>query len=339
MANVVFSEGSGVADSVFGKSQEPIKMLIEERAEALRAMSIYDKVFVEVPSSNFSEKFTSMTAMENFVPVGEGGAYPKLSMEEGYSRVIEHETFKGQFAITREAVDDRNVGRDGRPQQMVTAYYRAREEFGHALMIAAAGGKNEATVGTKKYSTKSADGSVLFATDHKPKVKGGNQCNKFKDTFSAAALSKAETAMQNLCDDSGHVLMVRPNTIWIPNDGALKAEVLGVIGADKDPDTAAGNAYNIHHGRWNVIIDPYLNALIGTGGTSTAKATPWFLLDTDYNAAYKALVRTERVPLEFRSWVDNNNDNNIWNGYARFSAGFVDFRAIMMCGAAAGDTL
>ena len=37
MANIIFSEASGVADSIFGKSQDPIKMLIEERAEALKA--------------------------------------------------------------------------------------------------------------------------------------------------------------------------------------------------------------------------------------------------------------------------------------------------------------
>lgn len=336
MANIIFSEASGVADSIFGKSQDPIKMLIEERAEALKAQSIYNQVFKEVSSTNYAEKFTSMTSMDSFSPVGEGGAYPKISMEEGYAQTIEHETFKGQFIITREAVEDKKIGRDGRPQQMVTAYYRAREEFGHALLIAAANGKTEATVGNRKYSTRSADKSVLFATDHKPKVKGGNQCNKFKDGFSADALSKGETAMQNLCDDNGHVLALRPDTIWIPNDASLKAEVLGVIGADKDPDTAAGNAYNIHHGRWNVIIDPYLNPLIGTGNGG---ATPWFLLDTEYNETYSGLVRTERIPLEFRSWIDNNNDNNVWNGFARFSAGFVDFRPILMCGAASGNTL
>lgn len=334
--NIVFSEGSSVADSIFGKSQDPIKMLIEERAEAMQSASIYDKIFKEVNSDNYSEKFTSMTSMDNFQPVGEGGAYPKISMQEGYSKTIEHETFKGQFTITQEAVDDRKIGRDGKPQQMVTAYYRAREEFGHSLLIAAAGGKAEAAVGERKYSTKGADNSILFATDHKPKVKGGNQSNKYKGAFSAENLSKAETAMQNLVDDNGNVLLLRPDTIIIPNDGMLKQEVLGVIGADKNPDTEASNAYNIHHGRWNVIIDPYLNALIGTGESS---GTPWFLFDSDYNETYSGLIRTERVALRFNSWIDNNNDNNVWNGYARFSAGFVDFRPIMLCGAAAGSTL
>lgn len=333
---VIFSIDSGVANSVFGLSQEPIKMMVEERAEALKNNSIFDKLFKEVKSSNFNEKFTSLTSMNSFSPTGEGGAYPKLDMEEGYSQVIDSETWKGQFVITQEAVEDKKVGMDGRPVQMVTAYYRAREEFGHGLLMAAALGKTTHKIGDRIYKTTSADGVALFSASHKGKVDGKLQSNYYKDAFSAAALSNLETAMQNVKDDAGHVLAVRPNTILIPNDGELKAEVLGVIGADKDTDTAASNAYNIHHGRWNVIIDPYLNDLIGKGN---AGATPWFLVDTEYNNTYGGLIRTERLSLRFRSWIDNNNDNNVWNGRARFSGGFVDYRCIFMGGAASGSTL
>lgn len=333
---VVFSIGSEVANSVFGLSQEPIKMMVEERAEALKNNSIYDKIFKEVKSNNFNEKFTSLTSMNSFEPTGEGGAYPKLEIEESYSQVIESETWKGQFTITQEAVEDKKVGMDGKPVQMVTAFYRAREEFGHGLLMAAANEKKQFVMGQRKYKTTSADGVCLFDKNHKGKIDGKLQSNRYKDAFSAEALSRLETAMQNVKDDSGHVLAVRPNTILIPNDGDLKREVLGVIGADKDPDTAASNAYNIHHGRWNVIIDPYLNALIGTGDTD---GTPWFLLDTDYNETYGGAIRTERLPLTFRSWIDHNNDNNVWNGRARFSAGFVDYRFCFMGGAANGSTL
>ena len=34
MAGIVFSKASGVNDSIYGKSQEPIKALIESRVEA-----------------------------------------------------------------------------------------------------------------------------------------------------------------------------------------------------------------------------------------------------------------------------------------------------------------
>ena len=40
MANITFSEGSGVNDSIFGKSQAPLRMLIEKRAESFEENSI-----------------------------------------------------------------------------------------------------------------------------------------------------------------------------------------------------------------------------------------------------------------------------------------------------------
>ena len=40
MANITFTEGSGLQDSIFGKSQEPIKMFLEKRGEAFEQASI-----------------------------------------------------------------------------------------------------------------------------------------------------------------------------------------------------------------------------------------------------------------------------------------------------------
>ena len=45
MAGIIFSEGSGVNDSIFGKSQFPIRMLIEKKAEAFENLSVIDKIF------------------------------------------------------------------------------------------------------------------------------------------------------------------------------------------------------------------------------------------------------------------------------------------------------
>ena len=45
MAGITFSEGSGVADSFFGKSQAPIKAIIADRVESFQEQSMIDKVF------------------------------------------------------------------------------------------------------------------------------------------------------------------------------------------------------------------------------------------------------------------------------------------------------
>lgn len=55
MAGIIFSEGSGLNNSAFGKSQEPIKAVIEQNVEAFEEMSMIDKIFYMDKSTNFAE--------------------------------------------------------------------------------------------------------------------------------------------------------------------------------------------------------------------------------------------------------------------------------------------
>ena len=45
---IVFSKSSNVNNSFFGKSQEPIKMLLDREVDAFKEMSIIPKLFKEV---------------------------------------------------------------------------------------------------------------------------------------------------------------------------------------------------------------------------------------------------------------------------------------------------
>lgn len=47
----------------------------------------------------------------------------------------------------------------------------------------------------------------------------------------------------------------------------------------------------------------------------------------------------DRVPLDVQNQVNIHNRNLEWNGYGRMSAGFNDWRHIIMGGAATGTTL
>lgn len=335
MAGIIFSKSSGLNDSVFGKSAEPIMMFIENKAESFEQMSVLPKLFNMKTSKNFAEKITSMTSMDEFLPVGEGGAYPQNGLEEGYSKIIEFETWKSKFVMTKEMVEDNKLLDKSRPLGFITSYNRTREKFGADLIVGAVKGTDVIRNG-KTYSAKGADGKYAFATDHPSKVKGGAQCNKFSDEFSVDALSELETKMQNFKDDNGNLLNVAPDTIVIPNDGALKKEVFAAIGADKDPETS-NNGFNYHFGRWNIVVSPYLNNLIHTASSTTYK--PWILLDSTYNDSYGGAVWIDRVKLEVNIWVDNNDDNNVWNGRSRFMAGFNDWRFAAVGGVNGGTAL
>lgn len=335
MANITFSEASGLQDSIYGKSQAPIRMFLEKRGEAFEQQSIVKELFDVESSTHYGEKFTTMTAMEGFQPVGENGNYPMDGMQEGFSKTMEHMVWKNSFTLSREIVDDAKLmDLKKQPAAFIAGYYRTREKFGAALFGTAITGGTTTNFRGVSFATTTADNKCLFAKDHPSvlKTNKGTQSNQFSDAFSDDALAAMETAMQNFEGDNGEILDVAPDTIVIPNDYKLKKAVFAAVGADKDPDTA-NNGFNYTYGRWNIIVWSYLNKYI-TKGTS-----PWILMDSKYNKEVGGAIWLDRKTLEVKSRIDDGNDANVWSGYARFTAGFNDWRFAAVGGVSGGTTL
>lgn len=329
---ILFCEGSGLNDSIFGKSQAPIKMFLEKKNEAYEEKSMIKELFHMDKSSNFAETFTSLTATNGFQPVGENGAYPQDESVEGYKKLLTHVTWKDSFAISREMVDDAKlIDMKKAPANFISGYHRTRELFAAALFGGAISREKSVKFRGKTFDTTSADKKCLFDTEHPSILDKGKQSNCFADAFSNDALMAAETAMQNFKGDNGEVLNLAPDTIVIPNLHSLKKEVFAAIGADKDPATA-NNGFNYNFGRWNVVIWPYLNQFIKAG------TTPWFLADSEYNEEAGGALWLDRVALEITS-EKADNDANVWKGYSRFTAGFNDWRAFIAGGIADGSAL
>ncbi len=333
MANIVFSEASGVNDSIFGKSQAPIRLLIEKRGEAFEQVSVVKTLYAHNKSHGFGDKFTSLTAMDGFQVTGENGAYPSDGQEEGFSKIMESVEWKDSFSLSKKIIEDSKIiDLRQKPSAFVTAYYRTREKFGAALLGGAVKGNSSVSYKGGTFDLKTSDGKNLFASDHPAKIKGADQCNLYSDGFSADALGALEVAMQNTRGDNDEILDVAPDTIIIPNIHSLKKAVFAAIGADKDPATA-NNGYNYQFGRWSVVVWSYLNQFI-TSGTA-----PWMLLDSQYNKEYGTLVWLDRVALEVSSKIDDNTDANVWRGRARFTAGFHDWRGIACAGVSGATAL
>lgn len=338
MGNIVFSFGAGLNDTVFGKVQAPVRAMIEQRAEAFQQTSMLKNIYNFGTSKHFAETIASMTGMEGFQPVGEGAAYPMDGMQEGFSKVISHVEWKNAFAITQAAIEDAKIiDLRKKPEAFVTSYYRTREKFGADMLAGGLG--SSITFGGMKFDTTAADGKPLFATDHpsaltaKGVKKVAAQSNRFAGALDNKVLGRVATRMQNYADDRGEVMAVAPDTIIIPNDEELKYKVFEAIGADKDPETS-NNGFNYHYGMWNVIVWPYLNALLDVA----AGDKPFILLDSAYNKLYDGADWLERVKLTVKSKVDDN-DNNVWKGRARFGVGFNDWRAFAIGGITGGTAL
>lgn len=333
MPNVTFSFGAGLNDSIFGKSQAPIRSFIEKRGEAFEQASLVNVIFKNTPSKNWGEKFTSNTSMEGFEPVGENGSHPVDGMQESYSKTIEPMTWKDSFSISREAVDDAKIANfKKKPQGFITGYYRTRELYAASMLGAAVSGAKEAKFRGRSFDVTGADGKNLFASDHPSILGKGKQSNLFADAFSIEALGALETAMQNFKGDNGEILDISPDTILIPNDFRMKQLVFEAIGTDKDPETS-NNGFNYHYGRWNIIVHPYLNQYLADG------VSPWILMDSRANETYDGAIWIDRVPLEVKSSIDEDTDANVWRGYARFGAGFNDWRPFAIGGVNGGTQL
>lgn len=330
---IVFSEGSGLNDSIYGKCQAPIRMFLEQRGEEMEKNSLLNDLFMMGTSENYGDMFTTMTAMEGFEPVGENGAYPGDSMQEGYSKLVVYETWKDSFTISQEMIEDAKLmDMKKQPAAFMTAYNRTREKFGAAIYAGAMMGNTSITFKGKAFDIKCADGQALFSTAHPAKVQGAAQSNKFSNSFSADALGLVEAAMHLFRGDREEILDVAPTTILIPEDAGMKKAVFAAIGADKDP-TTANNAFNYQYGRWSVIVWPYLNQFL------SGADHPWVLLDPEYSKTYGGAIWNDRIKLAVRSTIDENTDANVWRGRSRFNASFNDWRFAAIGGITGGTAL
>lgn len=334
MAGLVLTQSAGFADSIFGKSAAPIHMVLEQGLEAFEQQSAYDKIFSVRNSKNYAEKLTALSAMGEFEPVGENGGHPVTDMTEVFSQTIEHTVWKNRFYISREMVDDAKLDvMRIQANKFTQAYGRGREVFGASLIGGAMG--NSITYKGKKFSTLCADGKPLFSKAH-PSFYNANktQSNLFAGAFSVDTLAQIETAMQNFKGDKGEILGLVPDTIIIPNDAMLKKAVFAAIGADKDPNTA-NNGFNFQFGRWNVIVWPYLAFTAGI----TAGDKPFILMDSRFNDLDGTAVWFDRVKLEVSADTDRDTNAAVYDGYARYGAGFNNWRGMAIGGVTGGTAL
>lgn len=331
MPNFTLMEASGTLDPFIGKFQAPIVSCIMETAEAFEETEICTKIFREVSSEHFAEGYTSLTAADDWEPTGENAAAPENGAEAGYSKIIENETWQSTFSISREFADDDNIGAARQmAKNFIKGYYRTRERFFARMLGEALQGNSEMKIAGRVFSLKSADGSNMFSKTHTPKISGKKQSNLYSDEFSADALFAGATAMQNLNGDNGEPLNMCPDTIIIPNIASLKQDVLAVLNSIQLPGTNNNDA-NPNRGVYNVIVDPYLNAYIGS------ISAPWLLMDSGFMQDNDCAIFQNRVPVEVTDRRERNKYH--WDGYSRFSGGFVDFRGLMAFGIAGGSSL
>lgn len=328
--------GAGVLQSEFGLLQAPLRSYIEQFGGIQNdEEKLWDKVFVKRKSEHWGEAYSGETDVEDMVPVGESGDYPSTSFQEAYSKIVANVTFKQSIRISQEAIEDGKLtDLKKKADKLTRGYHRGKARIEAAHIGNALQGNTGFAIRGFNFDTTCADGQCVFYTAHAPKVYGGTQSNKFADAFSADNLFKAVLKMQDLKDENGNTIGIKPDTILIPSYNAtLVKAVLVAIGSLQTPGSG-NNDVNPLFGNFNVLISNYLNDYVD----KTASNPPWILLDSTFNEEGDGNIYQERIPLSVRSELAANDDN-VWKARARYGIGFKDWRQMMALGITGGSSL
>lgn len=360
MAGIIFNIQESAMNSAFNILQEPIKMILENETEAFEKESIIPKVFVMKTTDKFREEFRSVTTMDGFKPTEDMEPAGLSDFEEGYNKQFMFQTWTNAFIVSKQTIED-NQMMDINPRAMgfIKSYGRTREIYAVSMLGAALGKTNDAYRITEA-SGKGMDttnGRVdgpkqqYFHNEHKTVILRGEsqpratQSNKFYANIDWTGadpeleekvmdvIGQVESEMAKYKDDKGNIVPVRPTTIVIGEDYRLK-DVLERGLKSKYGSRMDGNGVNLAYGRYEIVVSPYLSNIDGFEDADHAM----LLLDPSRNREGLGAVWFDRIPLQVTSWVDPKTKANIWDGRARFGAGFGDFRAMSYINLANGET-
>lgn len=325
MPGLITSVASNVHGTIFGDVQGPMIALIEaeyKRYENDPNFTTYKKIFPEFQLTSASASINGICNIGLFEDVGENGEYPETEAADGFDKILTAIEWKLRRAVSQTAMEDKlDFTLKNIASALTSSYARTKNAFFWGLLAAALQNRDYTTKNGRCVSIKSMDGVNVFSKAHKLAGSKKTVCNAFSDAFSASSLGKVATHMQNMVDDNGEIIGLVPDTIVIPNNEQAKREVFGVLGATHDPDTPAGNKYNYQFGNWEVVVVPWLADL------ATGSSFPWMLMDSDYNERNYGARDVERVAMTVNSYINNDNDANVWSGRGRFGGAFIDFRA------------
>jgi hypothetical protein len=324
MATINISEQ--VMNSTYGDVQQPIKQMIIEKEEAIKAdMPLQNQVFKNMSISTFAARFEELTSMANYQITGESQIAPETDFRTGYNKVLYPLTWENSFTLSQELKEDQIIDNAAAGiSKLATTYARTREQV--CAKMLSQGTTTSMTFGnsSKPIDIAGADTKALFADDH-PSVTGGTgtQSNFFNGSFSYENLFEVMRRMQNFTDENGNILNVIPDTIIVPNSTIIRT-VHEVLNTQKVPYTN-DNTYNTVYGRFKLIVSPYL-----TSNTTESSDQYIIMMDSKLNQDLLSMILIDRIPLSIRSFLRDENYDNVWKGRTRFNVGSVRWQAASM---------
>lgn len=330
---VIFSKSSGAANDYWNEWADMIQMKMKDTDnEKNNDDELVNALFNVKKSKRFGEKIAGLSTFGNFEAVDEGAEAPADTLKETEPKLITHSEFKKLFVVTKTMKEDLQFDIVAtKAAAYVRAYKRSRAEFASAALTSAA---KTFTYGSKTgLDSTTADGLALFDKAHTGLTGVATQSNVFTNAFGNddAMLNRLANIGMNFKNATGHVMGYTFDTLIVPGN-AYRLITLGkkIINSDQQVGSSF-NDVNVNKGIWKLVVDHHWQVAEGS--------EPYIIMSSQANKDLMGSMFYDRTPLEIEQDVDVRTQNLISSGRGRFSAGFGDWRHIIMGGAAAGTEL
>lgn len=330
---VIFSKSSGAANDYWNEWADMIQMKMKDTDnEKNNDDELVNALFNVKKSKRFGEKIAGLSTFGNFEAVDEGAEAPADTLKETEPKLITHSEFKKLFEVTKTMKEDLQFDIVAtKAAAYVRSYKRSRAEFASAALTSAA---KTFTYGSKTgLDSTTADGLALFDKAHTGLTGVATQSNVFTNAFGNddAMLNRLANIGMNFKNATGHVMGYTFDTLIVPGN-AYRLITLGkkIINSDQQVGSSF-NDVNVNKGIWKLVVDHHWQVADGT--------EPYIIMSSQANKDLMGSMFYDRTPLEIEQDVDVRTQNLISSGRGRFSAGFGDWRHIIMGGAAAGTEL
>jgi len=304
--------------------------IFDSDAQRNKYDDIVSAISIEKGSKRWGEKSITMGGLGDFQAKAEGENANQDTYEQGYEKFVQHATFANEVVISKELKDD-NMIDDAKQKaiNLVQAYKRTRARLATQALVNAVGETENISFNGATIDVTTGDGKALFNEAHTLKsIAGATQSNYFSDVLGSntTVLNKASNKMRNFRDDRGNVLGFVPDTIILPgNDPEYEDFVKRVIGSDGEVGSDH-NDINTQRGKWKLVVDPEWQPVI------SATNHPTILLSSEAMKALQGTKFYDRTKLDILTDTDVHSRNLTYNGFARMSITFPNWRHVMFIG-------
>lgn len=307
-------------------------VIYDSAAQQNKYDDIVKALTIEKTSKRWGEKSITMGGLGDFQSKAEGQDAALDEYEQGYEKFVQHTSFGLEVDISKELRDD-NQFDDAKQKviNLVQAYKRTRARLATQAITQAVTGTTSISFNGATIDVTCGDRKPLFSEEHDLKsIEGATQANFFSDVLGSntVVLNKASNKMRNFKDDKGNVLGFVPDTIILPgNDPEYEDFVKRVIGSDGEVGSDH-NDINTQRGKWKFVVDPEW--------TPTISATnhPVILMSSEALKTLQGTKFYDRTKLDIVSRENEHSRNLAYNGFARMSITFPNWRHVMYLGSA-----